>query len=191
MEFTYRISEEDYVAARKLREKGSKKRSIASVVTQLWLLTLYIFLILQASSLDVAPQGAGEPARMYSIWGHIVQGTLLLAFLALAFVSCRIIFLHVFRSRSIRRKYAREYRMHSDIVIRITPQDYWIHYTFGQVNSSGWNVFKCWEQDADLLLLYYPSNLFVIVKMTELNGEERAQLLGIVGGVLKNRAEAA
>jgi len=43
----------------------------------------------------------------------------------------------------------------------------------------------------DLMLLYYPSNLFVIVKMAALNGEERAQLPGIVGSVLKNRAEAA
>lgn len=163
---------------------------LLAILTQLPLLAVYAFNIYLALGMNLEPRNGSEPARLYAIWGHLVQGALLLAFLAFAFVSCRLIVLLLLPNRGLRKDFAKDLRLHSDIVLSVSPQHYRIHYLFGQISSSGWNVFKRWDKSGDLVLLYYPSNIFVIVNLCGLDEEGKIQFLRMIADVLPERAGA-
>lgn len=197
MEFSYQITEDDYVRGCKMALRS--KRSTVIKTMLFWTLVLIglilVFSIIQKSSHVSAPesitepqvdsQGESEPTpvtRPASAWNIALNFASLVA---LASIWGFLIFYWL--PNANRRQYRKDTNSHGIVTVAIDTQSFALQSTVGTSLRSGWNAFDGWREKDGMVLLRYPAGTFQFLNVAGLSDAEREELRGILRAVLPQK----
>ena len=197
MEFTYRISEADYLAAANLQRRDMRKGPVKAVMFWVFILVCLFTLwsivsnggrqsnsnssIPNATSSEGlttgdSPQTTGTSSALLFNVGPFLL--LILVWIILVF------WLGPIRLRS---QYRIDPSVHGEITVNITPESLSSPSTAGVTSQSGWNIYKRWVEERDLVLLVRHSPIYVILNIAGLTDGQRAELRGILSTALPKK----
>jgi hypothetical protein len=187
MEFSYRISEDDYVQGIKMARKLARK-SIGKVIA-FWAFIVVCLVLLfgviaksnhhdgtvtiEPSSSSAAQVSTTDSLTKLAVnWGPVV--------LVLAFWVFWIPY-------QTRRAYRKDTNAHGEFTMTLDLQSVALRSTSGMSWQSGWNAFKGWREDKGILLLQYPSKTSQLVNIKTLSDPEREELKNILTAALPKK----
>jgi hypothetical protein len=200
MEFSYRISEADYLAAAKMRRKAMSKSPFKMVV--FWVFVVLCLFVIwsvissakletvssshaqghtvsdSANSADSTPPSGTAPGLFYNM-GPLVVTVVVLSFF--------VYYYSYYNSAGPRRLYRKDPQMHGEITVNITPESFSSRSTAGATSTINWNLYERWIEKDNLILVAMYSRLFVILNIAGLSEAQRAELRGILSTALPKK----
>ncbi len=197
MEFTYRISEADYFAAAKLRNKSMRKTALWRIMFWLFILVCMVVVWSIISRLDThAPAHSDtQPQISSDSSGETgISSTALISASVAANVIpiCVLIFVWAFAIYFIgpwrlRKLYRKDPAVQGEITVNITPESISSRNTAGSMSQTGWNIYERWVESGNLILLVTHSRIYGIMNIAGLSDTQRAELRSIIATALPRK----
>jgi hypothetical protein len=199
MEFSYTVSEADYWNALKLTSSPPRSAAVKTIV--FWVLIMICLMVLWAVVTDNAPNSSAvhQPiaAQGPTVENH-QSGTLLSrAVVNLGpFVAILGVWILLAMKRgpsALRALYRKDPTMQGEFTVNITPESISIQNTAGNSSKSGWNVYSCWREGKNVIVLMPHSRALVfssagqILGLAGLSDSQRAELRGILSTALPRK----
>jgi hypothetical protein len=190
MEFSYKISEAEFLSAWKLRNRSSGSPRLK---TALFWVFLLLCLILLWSVVRVetpkfparerpaapAPTRVGPPrGGSKNLLGTITPSVLICVCLVL---------LAKLGPTSVLRLYRNDPAMRGQFTVNITPESISTQNTAGVSTKSGWNIYDSWCEGKGLIVLVYRSRMFFVLNLVGLSEMQRDELRGILAIALPQK----
>jgi hypothetical protein len=189
MEFSYRISEAEYLSATKLKLKSDLRLGRIAKNIMFWVFIIIclmlVFGIVQKSHQqptipDEAAIQTTPPAQAASsIISNLVP--IIVAVGVVAFV----IFKRV--PMRLRRVYRNDPLMQGQFTLNITPESISIQSTAGTSSSTGWNIYDYWREGKDVILMVLHSGVAFPISLANLSEAQRVELRGILATALPKK----
>jgi len=181
MEFSYKISEADYLAAWKLLErKTSHPRDLRSIA--IWVAVNICLLIAWfVVSHRPIPVSELESPSSHASSGPLLTSILVVIGLVTLF---RILYRVKNRSTILRKMYWKNPSMQGEFTVDITADGVRTQNTAGTSSTSRWEVYEFWSEEKDLILLTLRNETFSILNLGALSTRERDELRAIVAAAL-------
>jgi len=188
MEFSYKVSEQEYAEAWKLKQKGGSRSAILKTV-MFWVFILVCLVLLWSvvnRSSRTAPV-VDSPAPTAPADTSPSKALLVNAgpFIAVVAVWCFLLF--GARPILMRRRYRKDPSMQGQFTVDITPVSMSTKNTVGTSSTIGWNVCEFWREGKNVIILCFHSGAYFILGLTELPDPERAELRDILSAVLPKK----
>lgn len=185
MEFSYRISESQFLAGWKLwRSKSSRSGSLRSV--GLWvaiLVCLSAVWVYVSPSYRVGPSGLGPPIYRTG------SGEMLAAALpAITFV-CLFVILYLRRVGPVRVRniYRKDPAMQNEITAEVTPQSISTRIPAGATSTAQWTLYDYWCESGELIVLVLLNGSYQILNIVRLSSAQRDELRTILSAALRKK----
>jgi hypothetical protein len=185
MEFSYTVSEAEYLAAWRHRV-GTLRRSstLKTVIFWLFILICLILLWLVVSHTNHHPQPeefeSPVPAPVpQALWVN------LLPFVALG--GFWIFLLVGFSPARVRRLYRKDPAMKGRFTVEATVQSFSMKTAAGSSWASSWNFFESWRERKNLIILILYSGTYLILNLGGLSEVERSELRGILTSAMTRK----
>lgn len=183
MEFTYKISEQDFFRAAKLYRKStanSKIRKIlfvAFVVLCLVLLFAVVMKTRDRSIEDIPPQQTSVSA------GQIAQqiGPLVLIAVVL------IVLVFVWPRMRLRGIYRKSPVLQGTVTVQATLDTFSVETSTGSTSRTRWSDMKMWYESNGLILLIYPTKIYQIVSVKDLSEPQLQEFRSILTTALPSK----
>ncbi|HUX45164.1 MAG TPA: hypothetical protein VMV57_10475 [Terracidiphilus sp.] len=180
MEFSYRITEADYVSAWRLRCKAASPSSILKTIL-FWIFILFCLVLLWMVLLQDArsPTDSSFPSSVGS-WGNpfpLVVSVALVIFLRFAY----------YAPRQVRGLYKKDPVMHGQFTVNITPDFISMRSTAGFSAQSAWSILDFWREGKDLLLVVFHSGAYYTISLAGLSEPQRTELRSILAAALPKK----
>jgi hypothetical protein len=171
MEFTYNLTEQEFVRAAKLYRKSAAGSVIRK--TAFWAFIILCLLLLFASVMKdaTAPRGT-VPQEHATVSLSVIAlqvGPLLLVAPVLFFV------IFVWPRMRLRSMYRKTQALQGEISVRATSEAFSIQTSTGSASTVRWSDIKTWSEREDILLLIYPTKVYQTVSLKELSEQEKTQ----------------
>lgn len=178
MEFSVRVSERDYLDAFTLkRRSGMRVAARAALVAfagLAWTAVIGALVVQQVRSHD---EDAMQQA--ISLRVNILPAALVLTgFVALVWVVVPWL---------VRRQFRKNPNLQADFFIALTDAGITQRSSMGSSADTRWNAFKSWRESETILILEFPSNLYLVLPKTGLTEAQRQELRSIVSSKLPQR----
>ena len=189
MEFSYRISEAEYLSAAKLKIKSSFRVGPIKKVVLFWIFVVVCFLLFfvffqhgqpQQPISDNAVIQAAAPSQTIN-W--IL--TNLLPFVIVVGVFSYVIFRSV--PMQLRHLYRKDPLMQGQFTISISPESISIQKTAGSSSKTGWNIYDYWREGKNLIMLVFHTGPFFLISLADLSEVQRDELRGILKAALPKK----
>jgi hypothetical protein len=200
MQFSYGISEADYVKAWKLRRKSVSRPTIVRTL-MFWVFILVCLIVLwvvvvqknvhtlptPTSAQDAADGSescpAPPPAKPANTTLSMIENVG--PFVALG----GIWFFVMFRLSPVqlRKLYRKDPQMQGRFTVEITPDFIGVENTAGFSSRSGWGLYETWEEGNDLITLGMRSTAYLMVGISELSPGQRDDLRAILSSALPKK----
>jgi hypothetical protein len=181
MEFTYKISEEDYVNAYILQARNRSSALVKDI--SFWVLIAVCLLLLfgVTERLIQSPADAEDSAP-------IVMSSVVLNILPAVIAAALFIFFRFFFPKMrIRRMYRNDPALQSEITLNVTADSIACHTSAGSTSQSAWSIYKCWREGKDVLTIAYHSGVYFVVSLAGLSEPQRAELRSILTAALPKK----
>ena len=196
MQFTYRITEDDYVRGCKiaLKAKGSKLFK----VVLFWILIVIVLMILfgvvqkythasdtqtsQTESQSDSDQAQAPPSHP---WANIAAnvGPLVAVIAVWGFL------LLYWLPNATRRQYRKDTNSHGIVTVSLDGDAFAFQSSVGTSFRAGWNAFKDWREKDGLVVLQYPAGTFQFLNVARLSEEELQELRDILSSALPRKSD--
>lgn len=197
MEFSYRLSEAEYLQAWRLGRKASSKPVVKTIMFWVFILAclMLFFVVMEKQNQPVsapddssASQTSTEQApshapAMKSLLVNVAP------FLVLAGVWIFVVFRLV--PMRVARIYRKDPYMQGGFTVSITPESISIRNTAGTSSHSGWNVYDGWREGKGLVVLRLHSGAYVPLSAVNLSEAQRTELRGILSAALPQKTGSA
>jgi uncharacterized membrane protein len=189
MEFSYRISEAEYLSAAKLKNKGNLHIRRIQKSLFFWIFIVICFLLFftfyqhsqqQSPITDDAAIQAVAPSQTINL---IL--TNLLPVVAVVGVFAYVIFRSV--PMQLRQQYRKDPAMQGQSTLNITPESISIQITSGTTSKSGWKNYDYWRESKDLILMVCQSGIAVPISVASLSDVQRDELRSILTAALPKK----
>jgi hypothetical protein len=189
MEFSYKVSEADYLAAWKLRIKTMRSRSVVKTV-MFWVFILVCLIlfwtIVQKTNHQPLPRPDesefSTPAPAPTSKSLLMNaGPLVL----IAGVWISIVFVWV--PRRVRHIYRKDPSMQGEFTIDVTQSAISTRNTAGTTSSAGWNIYESWSEKKDVIILVFRSGAYFILSLSGLGPAQRDELRSILSAALPKK----
>jgi hypothetical protein len=194
MEFSYRITEDDYVRGCKiaLKSKGSK----VFKVILFWALIVIVLTILfgvvqkythssdtQMSQTEPQPDSDQVQAPPSHPWANIAAnvGPLVAVIAVWGFL------LLYWLPNATRRQYRKDTNSHGIVTVALDGDSFAFQSSVGISLRAGWNAFKDWREKDGLVVLQYPAGTFQFLNVARLSEAELQELRDILTVVLPRK----
>jgi hypothetical protein len=195
MEFTYRISEADYLAAAKMRRASMGNATVQRVL--FWCFVLVCLVVLwgvvsrssthtssnsgtQVQSSDSSSDETETPASTKTSFIYNVGPFVVLVFVwGIGFYNMG--------PRRLRKLYRNDPAMQGEISVDITTGSFSSRNTTGSTSQSGWNIYERWIEGKNLVLLVMRNRLYVILNVAGLTETQRTELRSILSAALPRK----
>jgi hypothetical protein len=183
MEFTYRVSEQEFLQAAKLYRKStanSKVRKIlfAAFISLCLILLFAVVMKIRNNPVEQVPQ---EQASVTA--GQIIQQTGPLVLIGALWIFI-IFFWPRMRLRGIYRKSP---ALQGEVTVRAALDALSVQTSTGSTSRTSWGDLKSWHESNGLILLIYPTKIYQIVNVSGLPERERQELHGILTTALPQK----
>jgi hypothetical protein len=200
MEFSYTISEAEFIQAWKLRMKSVRKRSALRKVI-FWSFILVCLLLLwvvvqqksnhagnqppasemsnNCSAASVNPPTHGNPFLTSSFWlnvGPFVLLASLWVFLFFRFVPARL-----------RKLYLNDPVMQGTFTVSVAPDSISVQNNAGSSGRATWNIYERWHEGKSVIILIIRSQTYLILSVSALSEAQRAELRSILAAALPKK----
>jgi hypothetical protein len=200
MEFSYRVSETEYLSAWKLR-RGAVRRGWALKIVLFWVFILVCLVLLWTivkrqnrshegvtnapamTRSNIESETSDSPASSGSVSRKILfnVGPFLLLGGIWFFMLLRL------GPRGIRSMYTKDPMMQGQFTVNITPESISVRNTAGTSSQTGWNIYERWCDGKDVIVLLFRSGTYFIVGLTGLSEFQRNELRGILALALPGK----
>jgi hypothetical protein len=189
MEFSYRISEAEYLRAARFRFKEAFRLGRIGKIIMIW--GIIIACLMGAVSIvqiyrhqpPPAEQETAETASAEPLSSRLIENVvpLIVTFGIMAWVmSGRV-------PMGLRRIYRKDPSMQGQFTANITPESISIENTAGTSFRAGWNIYERWREEEGLLLLVLRSGASSMISLADLSSTQRDELRGILAAVLPKK----
>jgi hypothetical protein len=179
MQFTSRITEDDFVDACRLQLQ-STHRTIASVIAYTAAAIFWLFLLAGWISERLHPADRDflgqNPAAFRAT---VLPAAVLLALWILIF---RVITPYVARHRYRRAPY-----LHDEIANEVNLDGLAQKTSSGSFGFIAWKDLSYWRESKQVIIVVYPMKIFCILPKSNLNENEQAQLRSILAAALPSK----
>jgi hypothetical protein len=196
MEFTFKVSEAEYLRASKLRG-GSLSSLVAKIVVGVFLFWVFILICLVLLWAVVVrstprPHGTGKPATTQQPaatrpnGGTVARTLLETGGPLIIFVA---VFAFVLRRppTALLDAYRNDSSMQGQFTVDITRQSISVRNTTGISSKSGWNAYAFWRERKSVMVLIAPTGAYFILSLAGLSEGQRAELRGILSAALPKK----
>jgi len=192
MEFSYKVSQAEFLRAWKLRNKGNPAYVIFKVIRGLILFWICVFVCLILLWVLVQRGAPSPPLAQQPITVHVGTGRLLWALLQifgpLALIFGTVVFLLVgLEPMLARRSYRKDPSMQGQFTANITPESIYLQNTVGTSSNSAWNLYSSWRERKGIIVLIFHSGAYSILSLTGLSNLQRDELRSILTDALARR----
>jgi hypothetical protein len=176
MEFSYRVSEEDFLRAWNLRCKSSIWHGVFRAVLY-WAFIFFCLMLLRGVLWHDAGPGEAGPRNL---WGTPL-GVFLLAGLPVLLVY------RYYAPRRIRLLYQKDPAMQAQFDVNVAPASFSGQISSGASWQTGWNHYDYWREGHGLVVLVLRSGSYSILNLAGLSEAQRHELRGILRGALPGK----
>jgi hypothetical protein len=164
MEFTTKISEQDYIAGYRLAHK-----SVLMTMLSVWLYVLFAwFLYIFVMGLIFAPK---NPSTAFN-------GLIVLFLLG---------YLWIYLPYRVRRCYRKDPIQQGEIAVQLRPEGVSEKSSMGSNSSYPWTVCSHWRESKRVIILMLQSGIFFIFPKTCLSTEQQSELRSILAAALPKK----
>lgn len=196
MEFSYRVSEKDYVRAWKMAALSRRGPVIKTVLFWAFVIICLVLLFAiieknnnrhvearQDQSETEQTELAVAPSTVSSSFENIAKNVAPLALVA----GIWVFLIFYWTPLRVRRRYRKDTNCHGQVTIALDAHSVDIRSSVGISFQSGWNAFTDWSEKQNIVLFRQPSGTFHIVNIAELSEVERDELRGILSAALPRK----
>lgn len=192
MEFSYRITEAEYLQASKLKPLTSFLSIALRAVKWMILFWVAVFVGLVLLWAAVERSGPPRPAAQHAAAKGAPRGSLLkgvlVAFGPVVLIGGGSICLIFGVERMLaRRKYRNSARMQGQFTVIITPGSICVRDFEGASTQAGGDLYEWWYEEKGLILLRLRSGACSVVSLAGLSEAERVDLHGMLAATLPKR----
>jgi hypothetical protein len=192
MEFSYRISEAEYLKVAKVKIKGSPGLSEV-------FLSLFICALLVVAYLEFHPYAESHEHRAYTqppsiaqqptpdstIPGRLEFRVFHNAFPFIAITGCWILGTFVFLPMHTRRLYKKVPALQGQFTVDVTQESISMQNTSGVSSKAQWNTFDHWREVKGVIMLVAQSGGCFLISLSRLTSGEQDELRGILTASLR------
>lgn len=197
MEFSYRISEEEYLRAARLKFKDAFRLRRVGRVILIWILVLAGLMLamtfiqkskqeqtsIQEERIEAVPTETSSSQKTENLLPALISnvGPFVIVVGIMAYV--------VFRGipMQLRRQYRKNPAMQGQFTVNITPESFSSDNTAGASGRSGWNIFDYWREGKGLIMLVYHSGPYFLISLADLSEAQKVELRGILAAALPKK----
>lgn len=185
MEFSFKVSEAEFLRAAKLERKSSRRSSLKTAVFWILVMLGLMFLYIAVQPPGHVPGVSSQPASVRALIRGAAISQRIGPFLVISGVWTLIIaVLLPIRMRYIYRK---DPRMQGEFTIRLTPDSISTENTAGSLSMSAWNIYDYWCEDKGVIVLRFRSGSYSILSLAGLSNTQRSELRSILSAALPKR----
>lgn len=193
MEFSYKVTEEEFKAAWRLKRKASSRSSFKTAV--FWIL-LMLGLLMFYRSLEIKnnqPEITVGKLATQSIFVNTAnftppsQESIADAgpFIVLSGVWTLIV--SVLIPMRLRLLYQRDPRMQGQFTVNVTKDYVTTENSAGTESKTSWNVYNYWCENKGIIVLMFHSGAYSILSLAMLSGAQKKELREILSASLKRK----
>lgn len=183
MQFSYNISEDEFLKAVRLR---CRRNSSVTKIVMFWAFILICLVLLwgtitrsrQSSAIDDAPVPTDVSPTSSSSWFPITMISVGLVV---------VLQIKYWSPRRLRRLYRKDLAMQGRFTVEMTPESLEIGSTAGFTSRSNWNLYEFWSEKNHLIVLVLLSSAFVVLNTAGLPEPQRAELRGILSSAVPQK----
>ena len=193
MEFTFRVSEAEYLQAWGLRLKPRGSPTVKTVMFWIFILVCLLLLWRVVERSATIRSGSGTPATTqhqvapHQSSGSTAQSVLLNVGPFIVLAGVWIFLLLRLGPGAVRRVYRKDPLMQGQYTVNITPESISTQNSAGTSTKSTWNVFASWREGKDVIVLIYETGAYFILGLSSLSDVQRNELRGILTTALPGK----
>ena len=164
MEFTTKISEQDYIAGYRLAHKSvlMTMLSVWIYVLLAWFLSLFVIGLIN------------EPKNSSTCFNGLM-------------VLCLLGFLWFYLPHRARRRYRKDPSQQGEAVVQLSPEGVSEKSSMGSNSSRAWTVCSHWRESKRVIVLMTQSGIFYMFPKACLSAEQQDELRGILAAALPKK----
>jgi hypothetical protein len=178
MQFTTKLTEEDYVAACRLKLK-SVHRTIASAVAYTLASIFWTFLIAAWIFRLLHPRGLFLNQNVPAFQTAVLPG-------AVAFLLWILVF-RVYVPYANRRKFRRAKNLHGEMFTEINSEGLMQKTAEGSYGFSRWADYSFWRESEQIFIVVYPTNVFCLLPKSAMSAEQQSEIRTILTAALPEK----
>jgi hypothetical protein len=197
MEFSYRISEQDYTHAWKLRVRSLRKQRTLKTV-MFWVFILACLFLLWAiinKTIGPKPPDSAPPAvtdsapQAESNGKHGIQAESLITSLGpfLLIAGVWVFLVTRWMPSRLRKFYLNDPLMQGTFTVSLTAGSISFENTAGYSSRATWNIYERWREGKNVIILIYRSQTYLILNLAGLTEPQRAELRSILADALPQK----
>ncbi|MGA2890516.1 MAG: hypothetical protein ABSE51_20950 [Terracidiphilus sp.] len=167
MEFSYKISEAEYLSAQRPKFKGRGGAILKTIL--FWVVVLALLMIV----FTVFQFKPGHSSGVSGMSAFVLQAYLIILLL---------------QPILLRRQYRKDPSMQQgQFTVEITPESISIRNTVGLSSQSGWNVFRFWYEVTGVIVLITRTGTKQLLSLAGLSDAQRSELRSILATALPKK----
>jgi hypothetical protein len=193
MEFTFKVTEAEYLRASRLRIKLPGSKTLQTVLFWIFILVCLVSLW---STVEKSKQTAGttdqpvvtqpseveSPSRGTGFHALLVNdGPILLL------VGVWFFMLLILRPTTVRGMYRKDPVMQGQFTVNVTPEFLSAENTAGTFWKARWNIFASWREGKDVIVLMYFTRAYFVLSIAGLSDAQRGEIRGILSATLPKK----
>jgi hypothetical protein len=183
MEFTYRISEQEYLEAARLNRKSGLGSSLRKVLFGVFL--MLCLLLLFAVFMKIRSE---HPDNVLETANHIASITLVPLLKqdapGLAMVALAVLFAIFWPRIRLQRMYRKLPALNGEVKALATAELFSVQSSTGSTSTTRWTDISTWCESDGLILLIHPSRIYQIVNVRQLPDRQQSEFLELLATAL-------
>jgi hypothetical protein len=198
MEFSYRISEDDYVRGCRMAMKAKRPSVFKTILFWAFIVICLVLLFSVVSkSNHVAPASDSQyvaqddaqtdvPAPQISTRNAFTNVAAQVGPFVFILAIWGFLFIY-WIPNATRRRYRKDTNSHGILTVALDVESFALKSSLGTKYQSGWNVFTGWFEKDGIVLLGFPNGTFQFINVSGLSEAEREDLRGILATALPKK----
>ncbi|MGA3343352.1 MAG: YcxB family protein [Terracidiphilus sp.] len=189
MEFSYRISEADYLRAARLKFKEAFRLGRIGKIAMIWVVIIAGLVCAvgmvqiyshrpPSNEQEIVETAPAEPLTNRLI-ENVVPVIVILGVMAFV-LSGRV-------PMGLRSIYRKDPSMQGQFTVKITPDSILIENTAGTTFRAGWNIYERWSEERSLIVLVLHSGAYFMISKAGLSDPQQNELRGILTAALPKK----
>ncbi len=193
MEFTFKVTEAEYLRASRLRIKLPGSKTLQTILFWIFILVCLVSLwstvekskptagttdqpvVTQPSEVESPSRGTGFHALLVN------DGPFLLLAGVWFFMLLKL------RPTTVRGMYRKDPVMQGQFTVDVTPEFLSADNTAGTYWKARWNIFASWREGKDVIVLMYFTGAYFVLSIAGLSDAQRGELRGILATALPKK----
>jgi hypothetical protein len=197
VEFSYKISEAEYIQAAALRMKTPRVKSFKAVMFWIFILVCLVLLwrVVEKNENHMRDQTSAaqsETADLGTSDARVVEPSKTRALLVnvgpfFVLIAVWLFLLYRLMPKGLKRAYRSDPMMQGEFTVKITPDSFESANTSGSSTRTAWNNYQYWREGKNVIILVNFAGTYFILGLANLAELQRTELRGILGAVLPQR----